>query len=41
MKHTLCKLDNPFDKPEITYRDVNDQPLDDEVEHIPPFARVY
>jgi len=41
MKHTLTSLTNPFDKPVITYRGVKDQPLDDEVEHIPPFARVY
>merc|ERR1712151_176384 len=41
MKHTLTTLTNPFDKPKITYRGVKDQPLDNEVEHIPPFARVY
>ena len=41
MKHTLTTLDNPYDKPEITYRDVIHDTLDDEVETVPPFARTY
>ena len=41
MKHTLTSLTNPFDKPRIHYRDVISETLDDEVETIPPFARVY
>lgn len=41
MKHTLTNLTNPFDKPQITYRRVISDTLDDEVETIPPFARVY
>lgn len=41
MKHTLTTLDNPYDKPAITYRDVIHDTLDDEVETVPPFARTY
>jgi len=41
MKHTLTSLTNPYDKPRIHYRDVISETLDDEVETIPPFARVY
>jgi succinate dehydrogenase/fumarate reductase flavoprotein subunit len=42
MKHTMAKLDNPFDKPEISYRKVNDFTLDnDEVQPVPPMKRVY
>ena len=41
MKHTLTTLTNPFDKPKIHYRAVIHDTLDDEVETIPPFARVY
>jgi len=41
MKHTLTTLTNPYDKPVITYRDVIHDTLDDEIETIPPFARVY
>lgn len=41
MKHTLTTLKEAHEKPEIKYRDVIDQPLDDEVQHIPPAKRVY
>jgi succinate dehydrogenase / fumarate reductase flavoprotein subunit len=41
MKHTLCKATCPKMEPEITYRNVIHDTLDDEVETIPPFKRVY
>lgn len=41
MKHTLTYLDNPFDKPKITYRDVINTTLDDECEPVPPMERTY
>lgn len=41
MKHTLTYLEEPTEKPRITFRDVNHETLDDEVETIPPFKRVY
>jgi len=41
MKHTLTYLDKPQDKPEIKYRDVIHDTLNDEVETVPPFKRVY
>lgn len=41
MKHTLTYLDNPTDKPRIEFRDVVHDTLDNEVETIPPFKRVY
>ena len=41
MKHTLTYLDNPTDKPRIEFRDVVHDTLDDEVETVPPFKRVY
>lgn len=41
MKHTMTYLDNPIDKPKITYREVIHDTLDAEVETIPPFKRVY
>jgi len=41
MKHTLTFLDNPTEEPKITYRDVIHDTLDDEIETIPPFKRVY
>jgi len=41
MNHTLTYLDNPIDKPKITYREVIHDTLDAEVETIPPFKRVY
>lgn len=41
MKHTMTYLDNPVDKPKITYREVIHDTLDDEVQTIPPFARTY
>ena len=41
MKHTLTYLDNPTDEPRIAFRDVIHDTLDDEVETIPPFKRVY
>ena len=41
MQHTLTFLDNPTDKPKITFRDVIHDTLDDAVETIPPFKRTY
>jgi len=41
MKHTLTYLDNPYDKPEIKYRDVIFETLDNEVETVPPMERTY
>jgi len=41
MVHTLTTLDNPFDKPKITYRDVVKTTLDDECEPVPPMERTY
>ena len=41
MQHTLTYLDNPIDKPKITFRDVVHDTLDDAVETIPPFKRTY
>ena len=41
MKHTLTYLDNPYEKPEIKYRDVIFETLDGEVETVPPMERTY
>jgi len=41
MKHTLIHLAEVEKTPVITYRDVIHDTLNDEVETIPPFARVY
>lgn len=41
MKHTLIHLSEVEKTPVITYRDVIHETLNDEVETIPPFARVY
>jgi len=41
MKHTLTYLDNPQDKPKITYRDVIHDTLNEEVQTVPPKERVY
>lgn len=41
MKHTLTFLDNPKDKPEIRYRAVIHETLNEEVETVPPMERVY
>ena len=41
MKHTLVELKTPHEMPDIYYRDVLDQPMSDEVEHVPPKKRVY
>lgn len=41
MKHTLTWCDHPHSPVELRYRDVIHQPLDDQVDTIPPFARVY
>ena len=41
MKHTLTTCDHPTKEPEITYRAVIHETLDDEVQTIPPFKRVY
>jgi succinate dehydrogenase (ubiquinone) flavoprotein subunit len=40
MKHTLGFVDEKR-KVKIDYRPVHSQPLDDEMEHVPPKARVY
>mmetsp|Transcript_45256 Transcript_45256/g.61377 ORF Transcript_45256/g.61377 Transcript_45256/m.61377 type:complete len:133 (-) Transcript_45256:71-469(-) len=41
MKHTLVHLAEVEKTPEISFRDVIHDTLNDEVETIPPFARVY
>ena len=44
MKHTVGYLDwqeKGADKTKIEYRPVHTQPLDDEMEHVPPKVRVY
>ncbi|KAL6779575.1 SDH1 [Auxenochlorella protothecoides x Auxenochlorella symbiontica] len=41
MKHTVAWFDWGKDKVRVDYRPVHDQPLDDEMPHIPPKARVY
>lgn len=41
MKHTLAFQREAHEKPRITYRAVNQQPLDDEVASVPPAKRVY
>jgi len=41
MKHTLTFQKEAHHKTKITYRDVHHATLDDEVETIPPFKRVY
>ena len=41
MKHTLTFQEKPEQEPRITYRDVIHETLDDEVETVPPFKRVY
>lgn len=41
MKHSLGWCDVNSGKVDIGYRPVHMQPLDSEMEHIPPFARVY
>lgn len=44
MKHTLGWFDyntNSKDRVRIDYRPVHMQPLDSEMEHVPPKARVY
>jgi len=40
MKHTVGFIDDKR-KVTIDYRPVHHQPLDDEMEHVPPKARVY
>lgn len=41
MKHTLTYQEKAHEHTRITYRDVIHDTLDDEVETIPPFKRVY
>merc|ERR1711937_606341 len=41
MKHTLAYQQKASDHAELNYRDVIHTTLDDEVETIPPFKRVY
>ena len=41
MKHTMTYQKEAHEKPKITYRDVIHTTLDDEVQTIPPFKRVY
>merc|ERR1712178_270484 len=44
MKHTLSFLDAPYVEDAnvvLDYRAVIDQPLDDEMHHVPPAKRVY
>jgi succinate dehydrogenase (ubiquinone) flavoprotein subunit len=41
MKHTVAHWDAVNGRPKISYRPVHDQPLDKEMSHVPPKARVY
>ena len=45
MKHTVAYWDaaknSATDRVDISYRAVHDQPLDSEMNHIPPKARTY
>merc|ERR1712046_376536 len=41
MKHTLGWFDEESSKTTIDYRPVHTQPLDSEMKHVPPVARVY
>jgi len=41
MKHTLGYYDEQTNSCKLDYRPVHDQPLDSEMEHVPPKARVY
>eukprot|EP01025_Chloroclados_australasicus_P040989 TRINITY_DN4316_c1_g1_i2.p1 TRINITY_DN4316_c1_g1~~TRINITY_DN4316_c1_g1_i2.p1 ORF type:complete len:264 (+),score=40.74 TRINITY_DN4316_c1_g1_i2:37-792(+) len=41
MKHTLGYWDSEKKRPVIKYRSVHSQPLDKEMAHVPPKARVY
>ncbi len=41
MMHTLAYIEDVEAPVTIKYRDVNDQPLNDETQHVPPKARVY
>ena len=41
MKHTVGWFDENTGKVDIGYRNVHSQPLDDEMAHVPPKARVY
>merc|ERR1711990_606997 len=41
MMHTMTYLDDPTKKPEIRFRDVVHDTLDEEVQTIPPFKRTY
>jgi len=41
MKHTLAYQATAEEETEINYRAVHMDPLTDEVEHVPPFKRVY
>ena len=41
MKHTVGWFDDNTGKVTIDYRPVHSQPLDSEMEHVPPKARVY
>lgn len=41
MKHTIARWDDDKGRPTIAYRPVHTQPLDKEMAHVPPKARVY
>ena len=41
MVHTVAHWDQDKLRPNITYRPVHSQPLDKEMQHVPPKARVY
>ena len=44
MKHTIAWFDHSKgkdDRVKIDYRPVHDQPMDNEMEHVPPKPRVY
>lgn len=40
-KHTMAYLDNPLDKPELKFRAVIQETMDDEVSSVPFAKRVY
>lgn len=41
MKHSVAYWDMGTNRPKIEYRPVHMQPLDSEMDHVPPKARVY
>jgi succinate dehydrogenase/fumarate reductase flavoprotein subunit len=41
MKHTVTWYNSESGKVDLSYRTVQDQPLNDEMMHVPPMERVY